>query len=178
MILSAYKAALLMSRTLYTCRENSTNVERTLQITPFLCKTNPISTEAKTNLTLYIKKVYENFIPPRTMKNEPKTNPKRTQFKPNSLNDKSNATFCVAKVYENKPPQTSRKNEPKTNPIPPLPNSLSSPIAHPPQYAIRHTQYEIRNTKYDIRNTRYEIRFVCKGQLPLDDSPGGEQNLY
>jgi len=73
-------AALLMSRSLYLCREASTYVERTLQIDYFLCKTNPISTEAKTNLTLYTKKVYENFIPPRTMKNEPKTNPKRTQF--------------------------------------------------------------------------------------------------
>ena len=68
------------------------------------------------NLILYLKKVYENFIPPRTMKNEPKTNPKRTQFKPNSLKDKSNATFCVAKAYDNNPPRPTRKNEPKTNP--------------------------------------------------------------
>ena len=65
---------------LYLCRESSTLVARTLQIDYVLCKTNPISTEAKTNLTLYTKKVYEDFIPPRTMKNEPKTNPKRTQF--------------------------------------------------------------------------------------------------
>ena len=79
MILPAYKAALLMSRSLYLCRESSTTVEDPLQITYFLCKTNPISTEAKTNLTPYTKKVYENFISPRTMKNEPKTNPIQTQ---------------------------------------------------------------------------------------------------
>jgi len=58
---------------LYNCRERSTN--RT-----FLCKTNPILIRAKTNLTLYIKKIYGNFTPLRTMKNKPKTNPKRTQF--------------------------------------------------------------------------------------------------
>jgi len=79
LILPAYKAALHLSRTLYICRESSTTVEKTLQIDPFLCKTNPISTEAKTNLTLYLKNVYENFIPPRTRENEPKTNPIQTQ---------------------------------------------------------------------------------------------------
>jgi len=135
MILSAYKAALHLSRSLYLCREASTLVVKTLQIDYFLCKTNPISTEAKTNLTLYIKKVYENLIPPRTMKNEPKTNPKRTQFKPNPLMNKTNPTLFPTKVYDNKPPRRTRKNEPKTNPIqtqfllPQSPHSSQLPTA-------------------------------------------------
>jgi len=61
------------------------------------------------------------------MKNEPKTNPIRTQFKPNPFKDKINATFCVAKVYENKPPLRApgkrTQNEPNSNPI--KPNSCS-----------------------------------------------------
>ena len=55
-------------RLLYTCRESSTNH-------PFFRKTNPIFTEPKMNLNPYNKRSYENFIPIRTMKNEPKTNP-------------------------------------------------------------------------------------------------------
>ncbi|GAI96861.1 unnamed protein product, partial [marine sediment metagenome] len=42
LILSAYKAALHLSRTHYICRESSTLVEDPLQIDYFLCKTNPI----------------------------------------------------------------------------------------------------------------------------------------
>ena len=67
---------------LYICRGRSTFVARTLQITTFLCKTNPISTGAKKNQTPYLKKLYENLIPPRTTKNEPKTNPNEPNFGP------------------------------------------------------------------------------------------------
>ncbi len=60
---------------LYICRESSTNP-------PFLCKTNPILIKAKINLTLYIKEIYGNFTPLRTMKNKPNSNPKQTQSNP------------------------------------------------------------------------------------------------
>ena len=95
---------------LYICREASTYVERTLQIDYFLCKTNPISTQGKTNLTLYPKEVYENFIPPRTRENEPKTNPI-------SQKPKMNLSFYWTKDYDNKPRLRVPANEPKTNPI-------------------------------------------------------------
>ncbi len=37
--------------------------------------TNPILARSTMNLTLYLKRVYEKYLPLRTMKNEPKTNP-------------------------------------------------------------------------------------------------------
>ena len=43
LILLAYKAALQMSRILYKCRESSTLVEKTLQITPFYAKQTQFS---------------------------------------------------------------------------------------------------------------------------------------
>ena len=48
----------------------------------FLCKTNPILIRTKINLTLYIKKIYGNFTPLRTMKNKPNTNPIKANTKP------------------------------------------------------------------------------------------------
>jgi len=53
---------------------------------------------AKINLTLYIKKIYGNFTPLRTMKNEPKTNPN----KPNLPEGKIDAKCVVTKDYEEK----------------------------------------------------------------------------
>jgi len=90
-------------RFLYICRESSTNH-------PFFCKTNPIFTRPKTNLTPYNKRIYENFMPIRTMKNEPKTNPIPE-------NPKMNLTLYNKRDYEKNSPFGLQKNEPNSNPI-------------------------------------------------------------
>ncbi len=56
------------------------------------------------NLTLYLKRNYENYSPLRTMKNEPKTNPNKPNLPPFS-----------ARYEKTNPKRTQFK--PKTNPI-------------------------------------------------------------
>ncbi len=53
----------------------STSVEDPLQITCFLCKTNPISEMAKMNANLYVIEDYENETTFRPQKNKPNSNP-------------------------------------------------------------------------------------------------------
>ncbi len=77
----------LSSRLIGAGQGISTTVENPLQISYFLCKTNPISKMPKMNVNLYVIEDYENE-PPSGPK---KTNPKQTQFlqRPTSLAKKS-----------------------------------------------------------------------------------------
>jgi len=146
---------ILSSAALYICREPSTLVERTLQIDYFLCKTNPIFSEAKST---------QPSFPQRIMKingsgESEKTNPIQTQFKPKQTQfpkkPKMNLNFYSTKDYDNKPPlralgkQTQFKPNRTQFPLP-----QTSPLAHSP--TIRNTRYEIRHTTYPIRDTKYK----------------------
>jgi len=111
-------------RFLYICRESSTNH-------PFFCKTNPIFTRPKTNLTPYNKRIYENFMPLRTMKNKPKTNPI-------SENPKMNLTPYKKRDYvkymtfgpqKTNPIQTQFENRQNMNLTPYPENSYTPPQA-------------------------------------------------
>ncbi len=66
---------LLMSRSLYTCRENFTNRLLFMQNKPNFLR-------GQINATLFAAKDYDNKPPRRTRKNKPKTKPKQTQNKP------------------------------------------------------------------------------------------------
>ena len=85
-----------------------------------LCKTNPISKKPKLTHILFYKGLMRIFAP----FGHQKTNPKRTQTKPNSERLKMNASSVLTKDYENKLVFRHQKNEAKTNP-----NSKSAKMA-------------------------------------------------
>jgi len=91
----------------------STLVENLLQISLFLCKTNPNSKMPKLTHTLFYKGLMRIFAP----FGHQKTNPKRTQTKPNSERPKMNITSVKTRDYENKLVFEHQKNEAKTKPI-------------------------------------------------------------
>ena len=78
-----------------------------------LCKTNPNSKMPKLTHTLFYKGLMKIFAP----FGHQKTNPKRTQTKPNSERAKMTINSVKTKDYENKLVFRHKKNEPKTNPI-------------------------------------------------------------
>jgi len=78
-----------------------------------LCKTNPNSKMPKLTHTLFYKGLMKIFAPFGYQK----TNPKRTQTKPNSERAKMNASSVLTRYYENKLVFRPQKNEAKTNPI-------------------------------------------------------------
>jgi len=183
MILSAYKAAsrfrnfafctlifafstaaLLMSRSLYTCRENSTNH-------PLFMQNEPNFHRGKNEPNPIYKKGLRKFYTPshneKRTQNEPKTNPicEKPKMNLNFYSTKDYENIPLPQAHENEPktnpistepknepnpiykkglrnfytPSDSGKrtqNEPNSNPISPPPNSPSIPITHPPQYAI------------------------------------------
>jgi len=83
------------------------------KITTKLCKTNPNSKMPKLTHTLFYKGLMKIFAP----FGHQKTNPKRTQTKPNSERAKMNASSVLTKDYENKMAVGTKKNEAKTKPI-------------------------------------------------------------
>jgi len=102
------------SYNLYILRSHrSTLVKNLLQISLFLCKTNPNSKMPKLTHTLFYKGLMKIFAP----FGHQKTNPKRTQTKPNSERAKMNASSVLTKDYENKMAVGTKKNEAKTKPI-------------------------------------------------------------
>ena len=111
MILSAYKAALHLSRTLYTCRARSTN-------RPLFMQNKPNSLKAKINATLFATKNYENKPPRPTPKNKPNSNPIQTQIKPNPGAPGHNTRYAI----RNQSPRDTQYAIRNTNPIPPPPN--------------------------------------------------------
>jgi hypothetical protein len=90
------------------CLRLSTTVEDSLQISSFLCKTNPILSAVgglQMNLSILSKQAYENFIRLAEQKNKPNSNPI-------SKKAKMNANIFITKDYEN---DTALRPE-KTNP--------------------------------------------------------------
>ena len=88
LILSAYKAALQMSRTRYNCRGSATNRLLFMQ-------NKPNSLRGQINATLCAAKDYENKWQRRVRKNKPKTNPIL-------IRAKMNVNFYLTKDYEEK----------------------------------------------------------------------------
>ena len=85
---------------LYILRSRcSTLVKNLLQISLFLCKTNPISEKPKLTHTLFYKGLMKIFAP----FGHKKTNPKRTQTKPNSERLKMNAIGGQKKQTQSNP---------------------------------------------------------------------------
>jgi hypothetical protein len=85
---------------------------------------------AQINTCPFIQKTYEKYCPLRPLKNEPKTNPKRTQTKPNSKMTKINAKPLIQRDYEQKMVISHQKNEPKTNPICRKAKNEHKPLLH------------------------------------------------
>ncbi len=101
----------------------STTVKRSLQISPFLCKTNPILSAVgglQMNVTNLLTNGYEKMDTWWSGKNEPKTNPNEPKTNPNE--PKTNP------IKANKMPKQTQ-NEPKTNPN----QTQSNPISTPPK---------------------------------------------
>jgi len=98
----------LLSWHLYNCRERFTNQT-------FLCKTNPILSAVgglKMNATSLITVDYENISNWTLGENEPKTNPKRTQYEPNLRKAKMNVNSLITKDYRKNDDFAVRKNKP------------------------------------------------------------------
>jgi len=91
----------------------STSVENPLQITYFLCKTNPILSAVgglQMNLSIFTEMDYENKSNWTLGENKPKTNPisSKAQMNINSL---------ITKDYRKKDDFAVQKNKPNSNPI-------------------------------------------------------------
>jgi len=112
---------------------SSTLVKSPLQITYFLCKTNPILSAVgglQMNVNLYNTTDYENKWQRKVRKNKPNTNPIQTQFKPNSNpiqtqskpiseKPKMNVNKVSTKDYNNEQRTMNNERLCKTNPIKP-----------------------------------------------------------
>ena len=105
LILPAYKAALQMSRYRYICRENATNH-------PFLCKTNPIFSEAK-SMQPYSPQGITIINRPARLE---KTNPKQTQTNPILLRTKRMQPSFPQRIMKINHPSGPRQNKPNSNP--------------------------------------------------------------
>jgi len=98
------------------CLLPSTTVESPLQITYFLCKTNPILSAVgglQMNVTSFVTKYYENKWQRRVRKNKPNSNP----IKPNLRKAKMNVNSFITKDYRKKDDFAVRKNKPNSKPI-------------------------------------------------------------
>jgi len=98
------------------CPFSSTNVEKPLQISYFLCKTNPILSAVgglQMNISVYSKMAYENKHNWTLGQNKPNSNP----IKPNFQKAKMNVSSLITKDYRKKDDFAVRKNKPNANPI-------------------------------------------------------------
>jgi len=92
-----------------------TTVESPLQISPFLCKTNPILSAVgglQMNVTSFITKYYENKWQRRVRKNKPNSNPIKANFR----NAQMNVSSLITKDYRKNDDFAVRKNKPNSNP--------------------------------------------------------------
>ncbi len=80
----------------------STSVENPLQITYFLCKTNPISERSKWTYTYMLQRITKIYLIGHLVK----TNPIQTQFKPNQTQSPKSQNEC--KLVYNKGLQKKR----------------------------------------------------------------------
>jgi len=75
----------------------STSVENSLQISLFLCKTNPILSAVgglQMNVSSILTRDYENIANWTLGQNKPNSNPIQTQFKPNQTQLPQNQNVC------------------------------------------------------------------------------------
>jgi len=114
----------------------------------FFCKTNPISTRPTMNLNPYNKRTYENFIPLRTMKNEPKTKPIQTQF-----------TAASPRLHAGGSTQTSNR-QPNSNP-----KQTQSSAASPRLHAGGSTQTSNRRPIFNRPASGKLFYFSCRNVL-------------
>jgi len=94
----------------------STTVKSPLQISYFLCKTNPILSAVgglQMNVTTFITMNYEQ----RTMNDANKNKPNSKPIKPNLRKAKMNVNSLIAKDYRKNDDFTVRKNKPNSKPI-------------------------------------------------------------
>ncbi len=84
---------------LYICRDTSTGIEDSLQITLFM-QNEPNFRKSQMNVNKVLTRDYEKKTLGEHGKNEPKTNPNEPNFK----KAKMNVTSILTKDYENKPP--------------------------------------------------------------------------
>ncbi len=98
------------------CPRPSTSVESSLQISYFLCKTNPILSAVgglQMNVKIYNTRDYEKFITLAGQKNKANSNPIKANFQ----KAKMNVNLTLTKDYRKKDDFAVRKNKPNSNPI-------------------------------------------------------------
>ncbi len=100
------RRSLWRSRTLYTCRDASTNHLLFMQNKPNFKK-------SQMNVKPYNTTDYENNWQRNVRKNKPNSNP----IKPNLQNAKMNVNLTLTKVYRKKDDFLVRINKPNSNPI-------------------------------------------------------------
>ena len=100
----------------------STFVKNLLQISLFLCKTNPNSKMPKLTHTLFYKGLMKILTPFGYQK----TNPKQTQTKPISERAKMSINCFSQRSYGKISPFRAKKNKAKTNPISESPKSMQA----------------------------------------------------
>jgi hypothetical protein len=99
----------IMRNTLHASRDTnlrylSTLVERTLQIRPFLCKTNLIFPIFRLKMMI-------------SLKNKPNSNPIQSQTNPMAGKSKMNINVRYTKTYKNKTAAKRNKNKPNSKPF-------------------------------------------------------------
>jgi len=145
---------------------SSTSVENPLQISYFLCKTNPISSKAKMNLNSLITTDYENKWQRRVRKNKPNSNP----IKPNFRKAKMTVNSLITKDYIKYDDFVVRKNKPNSNPI------SSKPKMSANLYVIEDYENEtaFRPQKNKPKQTQFQTRrrFFCLSHKRLPHACG------
>ena len=99
----------------------STFVENPLQIHYFLCKTNPIYSEAQMNVTSVITTNYKENHPSSHPQNKPNSNPIQSQTNPIGSDAQNERNLCYNNRLRRKPafqpPPKQTQFKPKTKPI-------------------------------------------------------------
>ena len=100
-------------KVLYVCRETSTSIESSLQISPLFMQNEPNFRKSQMNISNVITTDYEKRTLSGHGKNEPKTNPIKANLPEGKIDVKS----VFTKDYEENCGFGLRKNEPNSNPI-------------------------------------------------------------
>jgi len=93
---------LRLFKALYNCREDSTTIESSLQISSFT-QNKANFPKSQMNVSRVSTRDYDKKTLGQRGKNKPKTNPIQSQSNPISEKAKMNVTSIIAKGYENKP---------------------------------------------------------------------------
>jgi len=154
---------LLMSRSLYTCRENSTNRLLFMQNKPNFLR-------GQINATLSATKDYENKWQRRVRKNKPKTNPIQTQTNPISEKPKMNLNFYSTKDYDNKPRFRAPGKQTQFKP-----NQTQFPLAQSP-HSSQLPAAEIKALLRDYRTRLFSLIYMQRMEYGARNGSG--QSLF